>query len=110
MKVTVEIEEKDGWFPAYGPAMPQDGDYCIVINRYGDKTPMIGQWIEKERFWVDMSEVFFYNSMDNLFDLESSCIYPMAAYIWKPLGLPPEMDAQLKETVRKWFEENGERE
>lgn len=108
MKVTIEIEEKDGWFPAYGPAMPQDGDFCIVVNRYGDKAPMVGQWIEKEGFWVDMSEAFFYNSDGNLFDWEPSYLYPSGASIWKPLGLPPEMDAQLKETVRNWFEEDEE--
>jgi hypothetical protein len=104
-KLTVEIPESAGWFAGDGPVKPQNLDYCIILDRYGDKTPTIAQWIEAENYWVDMSEAFLLNNNGNLDDWEPGFYTPNVVEIWKPLGLPPDVDAQLKKTVRLWFEE-----
>lgn len=104
-KIAVEIEEQNGWFAGDGPLKPHDMDYCIVVHKYGDGAPVIGQWIERESYWVDMSEAFVLSSIGCLAEWEPGIIDPNIVDIWKPLGLPPDLDAKLKKTVKSWYEE-----
>lgn len=108
--VIVNIPD-DGWISGRLNMEPEDKTLCVVIHKYGDRTPEIYQyrnadWLHKEgNYFLDVSEKWRLDSYDIGDTWEPGFLTLDLVDYWKPLGLPPGENQRVKKDIESWFEE-----
>ena len=113
------ILPNDRWFGSDWEVRPQDKEICVVIHRYGFRTPQIYQYRQadllygKSDYFLDVYELWDYADKslmpneddDETWDYEPSFLEWYCVDWWKPLGLPRDVDERIKAEIEKWFTE-----
>ena len=119
MQITVEIPTHDEWIEQSSGVLPKDGEICVIVHGYGNKTPEIVQFRKADElydgihdYFLCIDELFYYAErgvdIKNDSDIEPSfCSLGVVRY-WKPLDLPKDIDRNIKEIIAYWFEEDEE--
>lgn len=109
--VLVHIPD-DGWISSKNKNMVSDDKMlCIVVHRYGDRTPAICQfrkadWLNRESdYFLDVSEKWRLDAFGCGDEWEPGLIDFSIITYWKPLGLLPEDNRRILNDIEEWFEE-----
>lgn len=111
----VELILIDGrWFGGDWEVRPQDKEICVVIHRYGFRTPRIYQYRHadflygKSDYFLNVCELWDYQSLTpcEAWDYEPSFLEWHCVEWWRPLGLPRDVDERIKAEIEKWLEED----
>lgn len=109
-KVEIEIPG-DRWFRGEWQIRPQDKQLCVVLLK-DDLFPRIYQWNKEIDCGDRISRGYFtdVSSIKVLMEIgevaEDWHIYMELVDLWKPLGLPEDMNEQILAEIEKWFEED----
>lgn len=102
----------DGWISSKQKNVEPDNKMlCVVMLRYGDRTPVICQfrkadWLNKKLdYFLDVSEKWRLDSFGCGDEWEPGFIDFNIISYWKPLGLPPEDNKRIIDDIEGWFEE-----
>lgn len=100
-----------GWFKAGGNVLPTDKMLCVVLHKYGDRTPNIYQfrkadWMyKKSDYFLDVSEKWTLDSVECGDKWEPGFVPMSIVDSWKPLGLPDDENKRIIDAIEAWFED-----
>lgn len=111
--VLVHITD-DRWFESGSNVEPDEKMLCVVLHKYGDRTPGIYQfrkadWLHPQAdYFLDVSEKWRLDSYECGDEWNPSFASFGIISKWKPLGLPPEENQRLLKEIERWFDDNGD--
>lgn len=100
---------KDNWFTPNGAVKPTDKMLCIVLFAYGNQTPAIMQYREKdwlyteEDYFLDVSEKWTLDEYDGGDEWEPGFATWDIISKWKPLSLPEDDNKRITDDIEQWF-------
>lgn len=102
----------DGWFQNGCNVKPQDKMLCVIMHRYGDRTPSIAQYRKSDYlykdsdYFLDISEQWELDSIGCGDEWEPGFYSRETVDYWKPLALPDEDNERIINKIDKLFEED----
>lgn len=108
-EVSISIPD-DGWFQSNCHIKPMDKQLCLVIHKYGNRTPEIYQfrkadWLHgKSDYFLDVAEKWRLDAMKCPEEWNPGFATFGIIHCWKPLGLRENDNEKLLAEIEKWFE------
>lgn len=103
--IVVHIPD-DGWIRCTKDTMPEDKTICVVLMRYGNRSPEIMQWHEADNLcevgcFMNVGEMWMMEANGCVGEWEPSFATFGCIELWKPLGLPEEENRRLLEDIEE---------
>lgn len=103
-KVEIEMPD-DKWFSGSSDIRPQDKQLCVVIPK-NEEFIGIYQYRKPEKYFsqsrfVDVSTEIIYRYLGS--NSYPEHIFYEDVKLWKPLGLPVDINERISAEIEKWF-------
>ena len=101
-KLEIEIPD-DRWFRGEWQIRPQDKQLCVVIPK--EYITEIGMYDEKNDRFLRVNTTSTVRELFGNTKYYSAWVNMRNIDLWKPLGLPADVDERVLSEIEKWFEE-----
>ena len=102
-KVEIEIPD-DRWFRGEWQIRPQDKQLCVVIPK--EYITEIGMYDEKNDRFLRMNTTSTVRELFGNTKYYSAWVNMRNIDLWKPLGLPADVNERVLAEIEKWFVED----
>ena len=102
-KVKIEIPD-DRWFRGEWQIRPQDKQLCVVIPK--EYITEIGMYDEKNDRFLRMNTTSTVRELFGNTKYYSAWVNMRNIDLWKPLGLPADVNERVLAEIEKWFVED----
>ena len=104
MKVVIDMPNSPEWVDMKDKYIkPEDGELCIVIPLLAcDHAPVIMQWDKEYERFLNVSEGFELDAKCDIWRWEPKYVESPYVRLWKPLGLPKDVDTLVKKRIKEW--------
>ena len=102
-KVEIEIPD-DRWFRGEWQIRPYDKQLCVVIPK--EYITEIGMYDEKNDRFLRVNTTSTVRELFGNTKYYSAWVNMRNIDLWKPLGLPADVNGRVLDEIEKWFEED----
>lgn len=95
-KIKMKISD-GGWFPSGCNTIPQNKQLCIIFLENNDNPIRICQY--RDEIFYDVRDILWHDCVSEVFKIDR-------VRIWKPLGLPSDVNERILAEIEEWFEED----